>query len=307
MLTNGQTPPMENRSHKIELGALSISLGALAVFAIIGVAVGSLVWLVVSNSELGKAIPLAGSTLFLIIVFIMLMIGIIVCVRMFSTHTNNASLDAQANYHVSMSQATHHQISAWNLLPPAVRQRYLPPAIKHAMVLFESGKVKDVNLNDPHSMDWQKLVGPTQPQPPAQVAATPNYLPPSSGESIEDDPEIDEDGLTIPAIARKNYVTVTNTQQGKINETVNELMARRIALANMVSTRCRNMNPSVSNIKAKLGFPSELIRSNDDVTAAQTILGQRGEARKCGEAQTSRWLWIDPRTGNPIDYGRGND
>lgn len=304
MLSDSQNIPVMNRSHAIDKNALGMSLAALASFAAIGIGTGLVVWGVVSNSALGEVIPLAGSTLFVLIFFVMLVVGIVVCVRMFMTHTNNASLDAQGQYHVSMSQATHHQISAWNMLPPAVRQLYVPPAIKHAMVLLEGGKVKDVNMNDPHSMDWQKLVNPALPPASGVVL----QAEPVKQEPVKQDgPELDADGLIVPDIARARFVNVVDTRQGKINESVNDLMARRIALANMVSTRCRNANPSVGNIKVKLGFPSELIRSNDDVTAAQAILNQRGEIKKYGDAKTNRWLWIDPRTGNPIDYGRGND
>lgn len=107
-------------------------------------------------------------------------------------------------------------------------------------------------------------------------------------------PQLPEPSRLVQAGAN-HYVSVTPTDDQRIDQ-----------LAQAILTRCFSMNPSQSNIEARIQMRADgILRSHSDITLAMQKLFAQGWVSKESNAKTARWLWRNKQNGNElIDFDR---
>jgi len=74
-------------------------------------------------------------------------------------------------------------------------------------------------------------------------------------------------------------------------------------LAEAIILRCRDRNPSQSNIEQRIPMRSNgLLRSHTDITSALQKLASLGWVGKSSNGRTARWLWCEHQGGGLVDH-----
>lgn len=98
-------------------------------------------------------------------------------------------------------------------------------------------------------------------------------------------------------------VSVGNNQLRAVTPTDDERIDQ---LAQAIVTRCASVNPSQTNIEARIPMrPDGILRSHSDITMALQKLAAMGWVGKTGNSKTARWLWCEYQGGQKlVDFDR---
>jgi len=122
----------------------------------------------------------------------------------------------------------------------------------------------------------------TQPKPAPQPA----QLPPN---------------IMAPRLPEPRPLLQTAENQWKRVEPSEDERIERLAEAILI--RCRDRNPSQSNIETRIPIRSDgLLRSHSDITSALQKLASLGWVGKSSNGRTARWLWCEHQGGGLIDH-----